>query len=201
MKIYEYEGKNIEEVTEKALLDLELEEADVFIKETEEETGVFKTKKVKLEVLVKKDVLKFLKELLLDIVSKMGLEVNIEVKVRDNQLRFNLYSDNNSILIGKGGKTIDSLQTILKHVVSNKTHFYINISVDVEDYKERKLDRIKMLARNVSREVLSTGVEAKLDSMNSYERRLVHEEVSKIDGVHTLSDGVEPNRYVIIKAD
>ena len=201
MKVYVYEGKNLEEVKAKALLDLGKEEQDVFIKESEEETGLFKTKKVKLEVLVKEEVLQYLKELLLDIVNKMGLEANVEAKVRDKHLKFSLYSNNNSILIGKGGRTVDSLQTILKHTVSNQTHFGISVSVDVEDYKEKKFDRIEMLARNIAKEVLSTGVEAKMDSMNSYERRLVHEEVSKIEGVHTLSDGVEPNRYVVIKLD
>jgi spoIIIJ-associated protein len=56
-----------------------------------------------------------------------------------------------------------------------------------------------MLARNTAREVKATGIEAKLNSMNSYERRIVHEEVSKIEGVYTVSEGEEPNRYVVIK--
>jgi spoIIIJ-associated protein len=201
MKVYVYEGKNIDEVKEKALLELKREEEDVFLKTSEEEVGLFKSKKVKVEILVKEEVLTYLKELLLDIVSKMGIEANVEAKIRENHLKFSLFSDNNAILIGKGGRTIESLQTILKYTVSNKTHFGVSITVDVEDYKEKQLKRIEMLARNTAKEVLATGVEAKMDSMNSYERRLVHEEVSKIEGVHTVSEGVEPNRYVVIKVD
>lgn len=201
MKVYVYEGKNVDEVKEKALLELKRQEEDVFIKTSEEEVGLFKSKKVKIEILVKDEVLSYLKELLLDIVSKMGIEANVEAKIRENHLKFSLFSDNNAILIGKGGRTIESLQTILKYTVSNKTHFGVSVTVDVEDYKEKQLKRIEMLARNTAKEVLATGVEAKMDSMNSYERRLVHEEVSKIDGVNTVSEGEEPNRYVVIKKD
>ena len=201
MKVYVYEGKNVDEVKEKALLELKREEEDVFFKTSEEEVGLFKSKKVKVEILVKEEVLTYLKELLLEIVSKMGIEANVEAKIRENHLKFSLFSDNNAILIGKGGRTIESLQTILKYTVSNKTHFGVSVTVDVEDYKEKQLKRIEMLARNTAKEVLATGVEAKMDSMNSYERRLVHEEVSKIEGVHTVSEGVEPNRYVVIKVD
>ena len=199
MKIYVYEGKNIEEVKDKALHELNRTEEEVFIKESDEEVGLFKTKKVKLEIIIKEEVLKYLEDLLIDIVSKMGIKVNVEAKIRENHLKLSLFSDNNAILIGKGGRTIDSLQTILKHVVSNQTHFPINITVDVEDYKEKQLKRIEILARNTAREVLSTGISAKLDSMNSYERRIVHEEASKIEGVYTISEGEEPNRCVVIK--
>jgi spoIIIJ-associated protein len=199
MKVYVFEGKNLEEVKDKAFIELNKKEYELFIKSSEEEGCLFKSKKVKLEILVKDEVLKYLKELLLNIVSKMGIEANVEAKIRDTHLKLSLFSNNNAILIGKGGRTIESLQTILKYTVSNQTHFNISVTLDVEDYKEKQLKRIEMLARNTAREVKATGIEAKLNSMNSYERRIVHEEVSKIEGVYTVSEGEEPNRYVVIK--
>ncbi|MFA5407303.1 MAG: R3H domain-containing nucleic acid-binding protein [Bacilli bacterium] len=201
MKTYVYEGKNLEELKEKALLELGKEENDVFMKSEEGEVGLFKSKKYKLEVLVKEEVLSSIKEQLLDIINKMGIEANLEAKIRDDHYKIVLFSNNNAVLIGKGGRTIESLQSILKHSFYNKTKFNINITLDVEDYKEKQLRRIKMLATNTAKEVLETGVEVKLDSMNSYERRLVHEEVSKIEGLHTISEGEEPNRYVVIKVN
>lgn len=201
MNVYVYEGKNLEEVKEKALAELKRTDEEVLMKESEEEGGLFKSKKVKVEVLVKEEVLQYLKELLMDIVEKMGIKANIEAKIRERHLKLSLFSDNNAILIGKGGRTIESLQTILKSAVSNKTHFNVGITLDVEDYKEKQLKRIEMLGRNAAKEVLATGVEIKLDSMNSYERRVVHEEVSKIEGVHTISEGEEPNRCVVIKVN
>lgn len=201
MKTYLFEGKNEEEVKQKALVELQRQEEEVFIKTTEEEAGLFKAKKYKVEIIVKDEILKYLKDTLMDIVKKMGIEANIEAKIRENSFKFTLFSNNNAILIGKGGKTIDSLQTILRYIVSNQTHFSVNVTVDVEDYKEKQLKRIEILARKIAKEVLATGIEAKLDNMNSYERRIVHEEVSKIEGVHTISEGEEPNRHVVIKKD
>lgn len=199
MKVYMYEGKKEEELKEKALSELGKKEDDVLFKTSEEESGLFKTKKIKLEIVIKDEIIKYLKELLLDIVEKMGIEANIEAKIRDNHFKLTIFSNNNSILIGKGGRTIDSLQTILKNAVSNKIHFSTSVTVDVENYKEKQLKRIEMLAKNTAKQVLDTGIEAKLDSMNSYERRIVHEEVAKVPGVHTISEGEEPNRYVVIK--
>lgn len=199
MKIYEFEGKSLEDTTKKALLELEKAEEEVFVKSEEEESGLFKSKKVKVEILVKEEVLEYLKDLLLDITSKMGINAKIEAKIRDNCLKLSLYSDNNAVLIGKNGRTIESLQMLLKAAISNQTRFGVNINVDVEDYKEKQLQRLEDLARNVAKEVLRTGIEVKLDSMNSYERRLVHEEVSKVEGIDTISVGEEPNRCVVIK--
>jgi spoIIIJ-associated protein len=201
MNTYTYEGKNFEELKEKALQELKKEENEVIIKSSEEEVGLFKTKKIKLEVLIKDEILQYLKEILLNIVEKMGIKTNVEAKIREDHFKFSLFSDNNAILIGKGGRTIESLQTILKSIISNKTHFNISITLDVEDYKEKQGKRIESIAKRVAKEVLQTGVEAKLDCMNSYERRLVHEAVSKIEGVTTVSEGEEPNRYVVIKCN
>lgn len=199
MKIYEFEGKNLEDTIKKALLELKKSEDQVFIKNEEEEAGLFKSKKVKVQVLVKDEVLEYLKELLENIISKMGIKTKIEAKIRENCLKLSLYSDNNAVLIGKNGRTIESLQMILKAAISNQTRFGINVNVDVEDYKEKQLQRLEELAKRVAKEVIHTGIEVKLDSMNSYERRLVHEEASKVEGIDTISVGEEPNRCVVIK--
>jgi len=199
MERYNYEGKNIDEVKMKALESLNKTEDEVFINVLEDEGGLFKSKKVKIEVIVKEEILNYLKDILGDIVDKMGIKANIETKIRDNNFKLTLFSNNNAILIGKGGRTIESLQLILRHVISNKMRIPITISLDVEDYRAKQIRRIEFLARKTAKEVLSTCIEVKLDSMNSYERRVVHEEVSKIEGVHTISEGEEPNRYVVIK--
>ena len=131
----------------------------------------------------------------------MGIEIKCEVKNNEDYLKFSLYSDNNSVLIGKGGRTIESLQVILRSSLSNQLGFRVNVSIDVEDYKEKQLQRIEYLARKIANEVKNTGNETKLDAMNSYERRIVHEEVSKVEGITTVSEGEEPNRYIIIKCE
>ncbi len=201
MKLREYEAKTKEDALLKAEKDYGLTEKDLFYKETEEESGIFKTKKIKLEVISKEEIIEYCKNLIQEITEKMGIDVKCEVKNNDDYLKFSLYSDNNSVLIGKGGRTIESLQIILRSSLSNQLGFRVNVSVDVEDYKEKQSQRIEYLARKIANEVKATGNETKFDAMNSYERRIVHEEVSKIEGVTTVSEGEEPNRYIVIKCE
>jgi spoIIIJ-associated protein len=202
MRVYEYEGKTIEEIKEKAIKDLGKTEEDIIIKITEtEESGLFKSKKEKASVLLKDEVVDYIKTFLTGICEKMGIEVNIECKKRDKLIKLNLFSNNNAVLIGKGGRTIEALQKITKHSILNNTGFYINLVIDVEDYKEKQQRNIEREAKTIAREVAVSGVEAKMDCMNSFERRLVHEIISSIEGVTTISEGEEPNRYIIIKLE
>ena len=129
----------------------------------------------------------------------MGINVNIEAKKRDHFIQLNLFSENSSILIGKGGKTIDAMQTLIKNSILNTTGFKVNIMIDVEDYKEKINKHLEYDVKKIAREVRQTGIDAKLDPMNSYERRIVHNAVNEIKGVSTISEGEEPNRYVVIR--
>ena len=131
----------------------------------------------------------------------MGITINMEVKKREKYIQVNLFSDNSSILIGKNGRTMYSLQVLLKNSIYNKTGFRINVILDVEDYKEKSMKHLEYDVKKIAYEVKKSGVSAKLDPMNSYERRIVHNAVNKIKGVSTKSEGEEPNRYVVISKE
>ncbi len=201
MKVYCYEGKNLSEVKEKALVELNAGEEELFIRETEEAGGFLKGKKYKLEVITKDDVVKYTKEFIIEVAKYMGVTVNIEAKKRDHFIQINIFSENSSILIGKGGKTIDAMQTLIKSSILNTTGFKVNVMIDVEDYKEKINKHLEFDVKKIAREVRRTGIEAKLDPMNSYTRRIVHNAINEIKGVKTVSLGEEPNRYVVIKKD
>lgn len=201
MEILVYEGKNLNELKEKAFSELNASENELYIRETEEVKGLLKTKKYKLEILTKDDVVKYIKNYIIDVAKNMGITVNIEAKKRENYIQINLFSENCSILIGKSGRTMEALQYLIKNSIFNKTGFKINVILDVEDYKEKINKHLEYNVKKIAREVRKTGVDAKLDPMNSYERRIVHNAVNEIKGVSTISEGVEPNRYVVIKKD
>lgn len=201
MEILVYEGKNLNELKEKAFSELNASENELYIRETEEVKGLLKTKKYKLEILTKDDVVKYIKNYVIDVAKNMGITVNIEAKKRENYIQINLFSENSSILIGKNGRTMEALQYLIKNSIYNKTGFKINVILDVEDYKEKINRHLEYNVKKIAREVRKTGVDAKLDPMNSYERRIVHNAVNEIKGVSTISEGVEPNRYVVIKKD
>ena len=71
--------------------------------------------------------------------------------------------------------------------------------IDVNEYKEKREKSLEGLAKRVAREVAATKIEVKLDSMNSYERRIIHNILTNNKKVYTESEGEEPNRYVVIK--
>lgn len=198
MKKYIYEGKTLEDAKTKALSELKTTEENIIIKVIEEKQGLLK-KIVKIEVININDLIDYLKDSLKEITELMNININLEVRRSENTINITIYSDNNPILIGKNGKTIQAFQNIIRQIVSNDINDEYKIMIDVENYKERKMRNIEKIAKQVAREVKNTKIEANLEPMNSYERRIVHNALSKNKYVYTESIGEEPNRYVIIK--
>jgi spoIIIJ-associated protein len=199
MKIYTFEGKTEEQVIFDALKELNVKEDEMIKEIKEEEKGLLKKKKYNLNVVLKSDIINYSKELIKEITHLMGIEVNMETIRKTDQINIILHSENNNLLIGKNGKTLKALQYILKQSLLNKTNMTININVDVENYKENRKKHIERLAKKLAKEVLKTNEEIKMTSMNSYERRLVHEVLKNFKNIKTESEGEEPNRSVVIK--
>ena len=198
MKKYTYQAKTFEEAKNMALAELMEQQENLYIKEIENSTKLFNKKSV-IEVVKKEDVLEYIKDLIKSITKYMGLTVNMEVKKRDDNVTISLYSDNNAILIGKDARTLNALTTIIKQAVYNQIGTYYNFVLDVSEYKEKQQFFIERAAKKTAKEVARTKIEAKLEPMNSYERRIVHNVLTNFRGVYTESEGVEPHRYVVIK--
>lgn len=196
--LYSYEAQNKEEAINKALNDLNTTRENLLIQSIEEIKGIVK-KKVTIKVLKFDEVVKFIKDTLYDIAKYIGIDINLEVRKREDQITIKMFSDNNNILIGKGGRTLMALQTYIKQLLYNTTQEKISFVLDVENYKEKRIKGIEYLAKKIAKEVANTKVDVTLDSMNSYERRIVHEALSKDRYVYTESIGEEPNRCVVIK--
>ncbi len=193
-----YIGKTREDAVNQATIALQELEKDLYIKEIEVKTGLF-NKKVEIEVITKEDVINFIRDYLKNLIEHMGLTANIEVKKREDSVIFTIYADNNAILIGKNGRTLESLTTIVKQTVHKEIGTYFNMTIDIGEYKVQQQKRLESLAKRVAREVGKTKIEAKLDPMNSYERRIIHTLLADNKKVKTESEGQEPNRYVVIK--
>jgi len=198
MQKYIYEGKTYEEAKEKALTAQKVAEENLIINILEEKNTLLK-KLVKIEVINYNDIIDYTKEVINEITKLMGLTVNLEVRRREENITIKIFSDHNAVLIGKNGYTIGALQTIVRQIIFNEINQNIGVILDVENYKEKKIKNIEYLAKKTAREVAKTKVEAKLDSMNSYERRIIHSILSDDKFVYTESIGEEPNRCVVIK--
>ena len=129
----------------------------------------------------------------------MGFNVNVEIKNKDSIPKYIIFSDNDALLIGKNGKNLKALSTLVSQHLNNELGKNYKFTIDINEYKEKREKSIERLAKNIAREVRNTKVEAKMDSMNSYERRIVHNILTNFKGVYTESEGEEPNRYVVIK--
>jgi len=200
MEVKEFEGKELDSVIEEALEELNIKKEEAIIINEEISKGtLIKKKSVKIKVYTYKDIQNYLKGYLLKLTELMGLSVTFETKLRGEQIYIKMYSDNNSILIGKEGKTLSALLTIVKQTLNTKYNINPKIILDVENYKENQEKRIERLAKRLAREVVKTKMEIKMDNMNSYERRIVHNILSNDKKVCTISEGEEPNRHVVIK--
>ena len=198
MKKYEFEGKTKEEATSKAIDELKVNEKDLIINVLEEKSTLLK-KNVKIEVINYNDLIDYVKETIIEITKLMGLTVNLEVRRREDNITIKIFSDHNAVLIGRNGKVLESLQTIIRQIIQKETKKFISIILDVENYKDKRIKNLEYLAKKVAKEVANTKIETKLDSMNSYERRIIHSVLTNNKYVYTESVGEEPNRCVVIK--
>lgn len=198
MKSKIYVGKTKEEAINNALIDLNAKEDEVVIIEKEIKKSIF-NKKTEIEVITKSDLNKEIKDFLYKIVKDMGFNCNIETKKRDDQLIYNIITSTSSVLIGKNGRTIEALQILALQMISTKYNTFYRFTVDVNDYKQKRKQRLEKLAKYTAKDVAKSKQSVSLEPMNSYERRIIHNALTNSTDVITISEGEEPNRYVIIK--
>lgn len=199
MNINTYEGKTLEEALNTASAELVIAQSEFVYQKEEFKGGLFKSGGVKVSVVLLTEICDYIKEELLKIFKQMKLETTFETKIRENKIIIKMYSDNNAVLIGKGGKTLSSLQTIISQMIFTKIKMYPYFTLDVEDYKEKQEMNLERLASRTAKEVAATKIDATLENMNSYERRIVHNYLGEFKNIYTVSEGEEPERHIVIK--
>ena len=199
MEKYKLQAKSEDGLLEKALNELNVKEEDVITKTYEEKGGLFSGKKYTLEVVKLSDIAEVGKDVLKELLTSLDINANIETMIREGKIKYQLHSKNNSLLIGKNGHILDSIQTYVRQAIFTAVDIYINVSVDVEGYKEKQNYFLEKKVKKIAKDVLKTKVDVKLDPMNSYERKIVHEALQNFKFIITESEGEDPNRCVVIK--
>lgn len=135
-----------------------------------------------------------------DVFEKMGLTVSIkkDYDKESKSLNLDLVGPDMGVIIGKRGQTLDSLQYLTNLVVNRKTSNYVRVKIDTENYRERRKETLENLAHNVAYKVKKTRRPVALESMNPYERRVIHAALSEDPYVTTHSEGEEPYRHVVV---
>ena len=193
------EAKNKEEALNKGLLELNVRADEVYYYFEETEGGLFKGKKYTCVMVTKYAIKEYIKEFLNDLAYKMGTKFNVEVMTSEVGFSVTIVTDDSAVLIGKDGKTLNSIQTILRQSLKKYGNFDFKVNLDIGNYKARRKKRIAQEIKKICREVLKTKIDVKLDPMNSYERRIVHNVVSNYDNLISESEGEGVNRHTVIK--
>lgn len=146
---------------------------------------------------IEKELLSVTKELFV----LMGVEANVTVtKNEDDSYLLEVDSEKDAgLLIGFRGENIQSLQTILGLSLKNKTGEWHRIVVNIGDYKEKQEDKLKTLAEQVTARALETSTPQPVYNLNASQRRIIHMYLSENKKVVTESEGVEPDRYLVVK--
>ena len=138
------------------------------------------------------------KNFISDILTAMGLEVTVTAELKDDIVEVNLEGDNMGVVIGKRGDTLDSIQYLTSLVVNQKSEDYIKVSIDTENYREKREEALCALSQRLAAKVARTGKKFALEPMNPYERRIIHSNLQNNEDVTTFSIGQEPYRKVVI---
>jgi spoIIIJ-associated protein len=132
--------------------------------------------------------------------QKMTIEGEIEIlPPKDETLIINLKIEDPQILIGERGQTLFEIQHLLKAILKREISENFYVDLDINNYKKKKIEYLKELARSVADEVALTKKERALFPMPAYERRIVHLEIAERKDVTTESIGEEPERRIIIR--
>lgn len=213
------EGKSIEEAVKNGLEILKVGKEDVDITLIEDKKTFFdilapKKVQIKLTLKEKKDVKdvdnselsleekneivnrlesfmsNFVKSLPENTTFTVGYKKeNIEVRIKHGELGF---------LIGNEGTTLYSMQEILLAIANKGARNRVIVDLDIEDYKAKRIERIKVVVEDTVKKVIETKRSIKLDPMRAYERKVVHNLVQENNNVRTKSDGEEPYRRIEI---
>lgn len=145
-------------------------------------------------------VLKALGTYITEVCATMKTPVKVKMSRHHNDVQYQLDTDKEGLVIGKHGRTINSLQylaqTYFNHFGRGKLHIVLNVG----NYRKRREETLKHLADKAGREVIASGKPYLLDDMPSFERKVIHQRLADNAHVDTFSEGKDPHRYVIIKS-
>jgi spoIIIJ-associated protein len=127
-----------------------------------------------------------------------GKTENIETEEK-KVINISIKAEEPQILIGQGGQTLFELQRILKTILIKKTNEIFYLNLDINEYKNKKIEYLKDTAKNIADEVSLSKKEKVLNPMSAYERRIIHAELSNRGDVTTESQGEGQNRSIVIK--
>ena len=135
-------------------------------------------------------------EALLDIAD---LDGDIDIDVEGNRAAVSIVGADLSSLVGPDGATLEALQELTRLAVQRETGVRSRLMLDIGGHRAKRREELSALGRRTAEQVLESGSPAKLDPMTPFERKVVHDAVSAIEGVVSESEGEEPSRRIVVR--
>lgn len=196
------QGSNVEEAIQNALATLETTRDKVEVEVLDEgKKGIFGigSRLAMVKVIEKEDGIQVAIDYLLDVATKMGAVITIDVEEVGKDVKLQIKGDSLGMLIGKHGQTLNALQYLTQLIANKTTSQYKNIIVNVGDYRERRHETLVILANKMADKALKTKRAVHLEPMPSFERKIIHAILSENEQTETHSEGRDPYRYIVIK--
>ncbi|MCX5815922.1 MAG: Jag N-terminal domain-containing protein [Proteobacteria bacterium] len=213
MDYIEVEGKTYEEAIRKATLELNAEEKDLDIDVKEVDTkgilGLLGSKKVRITARLRvinipeepeepQEPEEYGKKFLEELSKFVGLSFSVRVTRANDRLMFLVQSDHGDILIGKDGEALEALQHVLRLAITKRYKQGLKLLIDINGYREKRKQVLTVMAKRLADKVKRTGRALKTDSLNPYERRVVHTLFKHNKNINTKSEGEGHTKKVVI---
>jgi spoIIIJ-associated protein len=199
-----YEAKNLDEALKAAAADkrVKIDDLKYYVLE-EKPGGLFGIgSKAIIEAYTFNDVRDFIESYLKQYFDNIGMNVELIVnKLDDNSFNVIVNANNNAILIGKNGQTLEAMKTVLNAAANAQFKCHVHMSVDVNGYKEERYEKLKSTVERIAKTVVKTHVSARLGDLTNDERKIVHQHLSNMAHIRTESEGDGNNRRLKIIYD
>ena len=163
------------------------------------DTAAEKVKEQPVLAKVEEQTIQAVEQFVKDTLNAMSMEVEITTSIdEDGALCVDMKGEHMGILIGKRGQTLDALQYLANRVANKHQSGYVRVKLDTENYRARREETLKHLAKNIAHKVKRNRRPVVLEPMNPYERRIIHSALQSDPYVTTHSEGEEPYRKVVV---
>ncbi len=198
-----YEAKTVEAAVQLACEEkgVSTEDLKYFVIE-EKAPGIFGIGgKAVIEAYCQNDVEEFIKNYLTTYFENINMNVDLSITRRENCFDVVINADNNAILIGKNGQTLEAIKTVTNAAANAEFRCHVYMTLDVNGYKEEHYEKLRVQVEKIAKTVQKTKVSARLGDLTSDERKVVHQHLSTMPHIRTESEGEGNNRRLKIIYD
>lgn len=193
-----YEAKTLDDVLQLACQDLGVTLDQLTYEIIDEKKTLF-SKKVVIECYTESMIQEYIENFIRKTLSNMEFDVETVSYIQDNRIYCNINTSHNSILIGKNGVILRALNFITRNAVNNEFKKRVEISLDINGYKENRYKKVTAMAKRIGKQVLKSKVDAKLDPLPADERKVIHQVIADLSPhLKTESKGEGKNRFITI---